>query len=86
MTTILILLVVAIIVLALVIRSMDKQLTIMVEELNAIWKVLTELRENETQKTRYQIEALIHQWSNGDSTEAKYKVEAYKDLLELLKV
>ena len=49
MTTILILLVVAIIVLALVIRSMDKQLTIMVEELNEIWKVLTELKHNEEQ-------------------------------------
>ena len=47
MTTILILLVVAIIVLALVIRSMDKQLTIMVEELNEIWKVLTELRDKD---------------------------------------
>ena len=50
MTTILIILAVVIIVLALVIRSMDKQLTIMVEELNEIWKVLTELRENATNK------------------------------------
>lgn len=29
------------------------------------------------------LKALIQQWSNGDSTEAKYKAEAYKDSLEI---
>lgn len=47
MATILILLVVAIIVLALVIKSLDAQLTIMVRELNEIWRVLTELRDKD---------------------------------------
>ena len=47
MTTILIILAVIIIVLALVIKSLDAQLTIMVRELNEIWRVLTELRDKE---------------------------------------
>ncbi len=31
------------------------------------------------------IENLRHKWSLGDSTEAKYKVEAYDELIEMLK-
>ena len=47
MVTILIILAVIILVLVLAIRSMDKQLTLMVRELNEIWMILTELRDKE---------------------------------------
>ena len=30
------------------------------------------------------IKSLINEWGYGNSTEAKYKVEAYKDLIEII--
>ena len=51
MTTILIILAVIILVLVLIIKSMDKQLELIMRELNEIWMVLTELRDKDNGKT-----------------------------------
>ena len=38
----------------------------------------------ETEKLKAKIESLIKEWSIGNSAEAKYRVEAYKELLEFI--
>ena len=53
------------------------------------FEVVKEIKAKQWKQSGEQIKAIIeslrHKWSMGDSAEAKYKVEAYDELIELLK-